>query len=538
MPHASSSGTFARKATGLVREVSPFSTLVFNMAGQPTAIMLAVAVFFTLGAYPGGSIWIGFAGAFVIAIVLCVCFGLLTSAIPRSGGDYVLVSRVLHPALGLTSNFFWLAGCLLTIAFTAQTFVTIAIGPSLTAVGLVSGHNSLVTAGNDLASSKGWQMGIGSAVILVSGLFLAGGWRWTTRLLNLLWGLSFLGLATVLVVLLFKSQGGFISSFNQFAQPITGEPDSYHGLQRIAVSEGISLNPGFSLHNMWPTLAAIAGYSIFGWTSIYIAGEVRRAKDSTQLKMMGLGTFLHLGTAALLSVVFFWKFGHDFFVSINALSGSPKYPFASPPYYSFLTAIAGGSSFLAWFLFITLAVAYPLIIIINVTLLVRSVFAWALDGILPARTAHVSPRTHAPSYAVIIAVVLSIPALWWAISSSSFYAVLAEATLLQFIMMIILSIAGMLLPFRRPEMWRASASTQRFLGIPVISLAGAVAATVIGGLFFIFLHYPAFGVNLGHFIRDCVIVAACALLLFAAARYARSRQGVDVEKLSTEIPPE
>ena len=35
-------GTYARKATGLVREVSPFSNIVFNMAGQPTSVLHAL----------------------------------------------------------------------------------------------------------------------------------------------------------------------------------------------------------------------------------------------------------------------------------------------------------------------------------------------------------------------------------------------------------------------------------------------------------------------------------------------------------------
>ena len=82
----SSQGTFARRATGLVREVSPFSTFVFNMAAQPTAILIATAAFILpLAFFPGGSIWLGFAMAFVLAILLCLCYGLFTSAIPRSG---------------------------------------------------------------------------------------------------------------------------------------------------------------------------------------------------------------------------------------------------------------------------------------------------------------------------------------------------------------------------------------------------------------------------------------------------------------------
>src|SRR5215203_770033 len=157
-----STGTYARRATGLVREVSPFSTLVFNMAGQPTAVFLAISIFFTLGLFPGGSIWLGFAMALLAALIICLCYGLFTSAIPRSGGDYVLVGRITHPVIGLISSFFWTSGVILSIAFVALAFVTVALGPSLTAVGLVSGQDSLVTAGEDILDSKGWQFGLGS----------------------------------------------------------------------------------------------------------------------------------------------------------------------------------------------------------------------------------------------------------------------------------------------------------------------------------------------------------------------------------------
>lgn len=538
-PEASSQGTFARKATGLVREVSPFSTFVFNMAGQPTSIFLAVSIFFCLGAFPGGSIWLGFGMAFVVAMVLCVCYGLFTSAIPRSGGDYVLVGRITHPALGLVSSFFWISGVVLSIAFIAQAFVTVALGPSLTAVGLISGANSLVTAGDDLATSEGWQFAIGTAVILIGAVLLAGGWRWTTRIMNALWALTFIGLGTVFFLLLFKTQGGFIDNFNHFAQPITGEPNSYDSLIASAAKEGIDVNPGFSLDNTWPTWAAISSLSLYSWLSIYISGEVRKAKDATQMKIMGLASFVHIGVAVVLAIVFFSTFGHDFFVAVNALNGTESYPFAAPPYYTFLTSIAGGSTILAWFLFLTFAVAYPLLILQNITIAVRTLFAWALDGILPARFAKVSPRTHAPHYAIGLAVVLSVLVLFWAVTNGEdFFSVLIEAVLLQLVTMILLGISAVLLPYRRPEIWRSSATTQRFLGIPVVAIAGALTSILLAGLFFVYMHYPDLGIDKGHFFRDCGIVLAAALLTFFTARAARSRQGVDVDKLAMEIPPE
>ena len=61
---------------------------------------------------------------------------------------------------------------------------------------------------------------------------------------------------------------------------------------------------------------------------------------------------------------------------------------------------------------------------------------------------------------------------------------------------------------------------------------------LLAGLFFIYMHYPELGIDKGHFFRDCAIILGAALLTFFIARTARMRQGVDVDKLATEIPPE
>ncbi|HET7455029.1 MAG TPA: APC family permease [Solirubrobacterales bacterium] len=532
-------GIYARRATGLVREVSPFSTFVFNMAGQPTSVLLAISVFLALGAFPGGSIWLGFAMALGVALLIALCYGLFTSAIPRSGGDYVLVGRITHPVIGLISSFFWTSGVILSIAFIALSFVTVALGPSLTAVGLVSGSDSLVTAGNDLATSKGWQFGIGTALILGSSLLLAGGWRWTTRIMNGLWLVMMLGLATVFLVLLFKSHDGFVNSFNQFAGSITGEKDSYASIVANAHKEGVDTDPAFSMNNTWPTWALICSLSLFAWLSLYISGEVRRARDMTQVKVIGLASTVHIAIAVILSAVFFGKFGHDFFVAINGLNGSESYPFEVEPFYTFLTAIAGGSTVLSWWLLITFAASFPLLMIPNITIAVRTFFAWALDGLLPSQIARVDSRTHAPNYAIGLVVALSIAVLGWAVTNGEgFFSVLVEAVLVQLIAMILIGVSAVLLPYRRPDAWRSSATTRRLLGLPVVSIAGALVAVLLAGVFFVYMHYEGLNIDKPHFYRDAAIVLGAALLTFFIARAARLRQGVDVDKLAAEIPPE
>jgi amino acid transporter len=359
--------------------------------------------------------------------------------------------------------------------------------------------------------------------------------------MNGLWVLMMLGLATVFFVLLFKTQHGFVNSFNEFARSITGERDTYHSVIANARKEGIQFNPAFSMNNTWPVWAAISSLSLYAWVSIYISGEVRRARDITQVKVIGAASALHIGIGVVMAILFFDKFGHDFFVAINALSfnESTNYPFAVAPYYTFLGAIAGGSTVLTYWLFIPFTAAYALFMLPQITMVVRTFFAWALDGLLPSRLAHVSPRTHAPNYAIGLTVILSIVVLGWAVKNGeSFYEVLYEAVLMQFVTMILLGVAGVLLPYRRPDAWRASATTQRFLGLPVVAWAGAIVAILLGGLFAIYMRYPDLGLNKGHFFRDAAIVLAASLLMFFGARAARLRQGVDVDKLAAEIPPE
>lgn len=532
-------GAYARRATGLVREVSPFSTFVFNMAGQPTSILLAASVFLALSLFPGGSIWLGMAMALGVALVISVCYGLFTSAIPRSGGDYVLVGRVIHPIVGLVSSFFWTSGVILSIAYISLAFATVALGPSLTAVGLVSGSHGLVTAGNDLATSKGWQFGIGTALIVGSSLLLAGGWRWTTRIMNALWAVMMLGLGTVFLVLIFKSHSGFVHSFNQFAGSITGERDTYSSIISNAHREGIDTSPAFSMNNTWPTWALTCSLTLFAWLSIYISGEVRRARDTTQMKVMSLASIVHVAIAALLAFVFFARFGDEFFVAINGLAESELYPFEVGPFYVFLTSIAGGSTLLAWWLLITFAVAFPLLLIPNITIAVRTFFAWALDGLLPAGVSRVSQRTHAPNAAIALTVILSIAVLAWAVwSGGGFLSVLVEAVLVQLIAMTLIGLSAVLLPYRRPDAWRSSASTRRLFGIPVVSLSGGLLAILLAGVFFVYMHYAGLGIDDGRFPRDAAILLGVALLTYFGARAARRRQGVDVDKLAAEIPPE
>jgi hypothetical protein len=88
------SGLFARKSTGLVREVSGKQQIFWNFLSGFPPYGLALGVFVALSGFPGGNLVVAALLAIPLALVLAYVYGLLTAVMPRTGGDYVYVSRI------------------------------------------------------------------------------------------------------------------------------------------------------------------------------------------------------------------------------------------------------------------------------------------------------------------------------------------------------------------------------------------------------------------------------------------------------------
>src|SRR2546421_9227215 len=130
-------GPFVRNSTGLVREVKPWQAFVINfITGAPVSVV-AIGLFGALSGFPGGSFPLGIVLVIPLALSVVYAFGFLTAAIPRSGGDYVLVSRILHPSLDVVSSVCMTLSSFLSIAFVGLAFTSLGIVPLLNTMGLV-----------------------------------------------------------------------------------------------------------------------------------------------------------------------------------------------------------------------------------------------------------------------------------------------------------------------------------------------------------------------------------------------------------------
>src|SRR5713226_1348939 len=95
---------FTREATGLVRQIGAFDAFIFNAFSTfPFAILFTMI--FALGLFPSANIPLAIVISIVPALIVGVTYIVFSIAMPRSGGDYVWIGRIIHPVLGFMMNF-------------------------------------------------------------------------------------------------------------------------------------------------------------------------------------------------------------------------------------------------------------------------------------------------------------------------------------------------------------------------------------------------------------------------------------------------
>ena len=530
---APASGMFARNATGLVRGVSPRSSLIINFIPGHPAQSLAAGFFFVFALFPGGNYLVGLLLVIPLGLALAYAFGLLTQMIPRSGGDYMLVSRVIHPLVGLISSFCMTLAGLLSNAFFGIAFVTIGLAPGLAGIGLVGGWPTLVEWSADI-QTKNWQIVLGSLMMVLSAFILAGGWGWTLRIQNTVFWLVTGTLAISVLIAIFTSHSTFISNFNSFASGIGAGDNAYQHTISTAQAAGVNTDPAFDFGNTIPVMGFFASFSIYTYWSTFIGGELRQASTMKTANNMAIAAVAGPVIVAICAAIFFHTFGTSFMIAANGGGETP----VAPQFFS-LIAASTNSTILAIVLFGGYILFWPLICYISFIQPTRMLFAYAFDGLLPKGVTATSSNG-SPYVAVIIAMLASIATLIWAVNGSSFFQVLVYAVLVQLIAMGLVGLAAVLVPYIKPDLYRASTTKRTVAGVPAVSIAGAGAIFACVFIWVLYLHYPTqfFLTDKQKMFTIFGVTIALAILYYFAVKAFRKSQGVEIDRAFAEIPPE
>ena len=142
---------FARKASGLVRELGWFDVLLITIAGPAASGMTYYTVKIP-GLYPGGNTVLAFLLGGVLWFFPVVLIAVFASSFPRSGAMYVTISRATHPLLGFLPNWLWIISSGFSVGFLNYLMLNL-IASALQIGGLMGGRKGMSNAGNWVAGS-------------------------------------------------------------------------------------------------------------------------------------------------------------------------------------------------------------------------------------------------------------------------------------------------------------------------------------------------------------------------------------------------
>ena len=103
MAEAVAPQVFTRRASGLVRVMSPYSAFIYNILTM--GIIFPWTYVWAPTAFQGSNLVLGIVFAFVFELPIALAYTWLATALPRSGGDYVFQSRVFGGGFGFTVVF-------------------------------------------------------------------------------------------------------------------------------------------------------------------------------------------------------------------------------------------------------------------------------------------------------------------------------------------------------------------------------------------------------------------------------------------------
>jgi amino acid transporter len=329
-----------------------------------------------------------------------VCLGIMSSAMPRSGGPYVIISRAVSPRVGFLSSWGSWVSIALSVGLLAQYDIYFW-GSSLNIAGILYGNTALTSLAAVLTAFPPnpdvWVSIILGIILVVAITAIAAlGYNIWGRVVQILFIIPLIG--SVFTV-------GALLSHTAADLPVFW--DGVFGAGQYATVNALAVpyTPDFVL-----SFAALPGI-IFAFTafysSSYVGGEVKNPKRNMILSLVGgmllIITIYVVYTGGLARAV-----GENFLYAYNIAYNS--YLVATPAMLPLFAAVYTYSvPILSIFISITGAIWLlndlpPFFLVAT-----RSTFAWAFDRQFPEKFAEVSDRFHSPLWSTMICGIIAIP---------------------------------------------------------------------------------------------------------------------------------
>ncbi len=537
---------FPRPASGLVKAIGVWGAFVFGVHCISLSSSGFIPFSWVASVWPGANI----IGLLLIAMITSsihgYTFAAIGTAMPRSGADYVLASRVLSPTLAFMGS--WtlvifsgiVAGGL--IAWIPKSAIPALLQPMS-----IIFMNSSFAKWAEYASSPNGSLWIGSICVLITFLLMLFPNRIILKTLSVGLVLGVLAWIIILVTLAMHSEpDSFRNAWNHFMGS-TGPYGSFELRQELAKKAGLT----FSTSTTTMTLAGlIMGFWIFYgyYIPTFFAGEVRRAESTNSLVKASLSSIVITGAIFIFAVYLLqrlvsqeWIASEGFiFNNPDAVTKVAGQPVMGLPWITFYAAILNPN----WFFvgFIAVAWVYTLINLAQTYFFYASriIFAWAFDRVVPEFLTYVHPKTNSPINCLLIIAILAEVGVIDASQGGplgtqltfAFFAVVTQ---------IVSVLAITVFPFKAPEQFRLCPNfvTKKVFGVPRITILGVVTLIYLIWMVIASFLYPAVGVaNPSKTLQLLAIFAFSGFIVFQIARfYHKKISGLDLNSIYKTKPP-
>jgi amino acid transporter len=546
---------FARKASGLVRGLSMIDAFGVGFMNQGLTPSIWVTITLGLGVFWGGNlIWAVLISVLLAGIGFPIVWGVLGGSMPRSGGEYIYNSRILHPIIGIAESFGnafvwlmwiyvlapWMAdpGTIMLANFTGWTWL----------------YNS---ATNEFFGGVSYTWGVFIIATLsnIAGfLFVVFGVKIMAKAQKVVMVVGIGGAAVICGVLLSFSKTDFINSWNSLAAKYNSL--SYRGFLLEAQKAAGGVFPAtWNWHDTLGVMVAASWLFAYSYCITYIAGEVKRPDKTIMFANLfailvpalfmivtAIGLYHLMDFKFLTATAFVDNNGPASDLLVNG-AGKSLYNLPWEPNFVGLAAVLVPNNL--WILFI-MAISFLAFdlwwVALSYMAFPRIIFAWGMDRMGPKWFADVNARWASPVKNHVLCFVMSelMIALYVFWTNNPMQGLTITGMEITSVFGVS-AIAAMLFPFSKKAkgIWESSPYRNwRIFGAPVVTVGAIVNLIYLGILFYFFVFMPeSRDFTLGSVAFYCV-VWACGIAWYFVWKARGRAVGVDVSMTYGELPPE
>jgi amino acid transporter len=528
---------FLRDASGLTRDIGPLGAaaacLGFTVGGGVHRLGYAFAY-----NAPGANITQAFLIVGFLNLFIMFSYGWLMVSMPRTGGDYIYVSRILNPAIAFLGTWgFYLALCL--TAGILGYYSTETLGIILSALGRSINNPGVGALGYALSTNGLDKFTVSLILVVLSALVAFVGLRPHRWLINITVIIPILASLVMLYYLGTNNPTTTMAAWDANFGAGTAQK-----IIDLAHRTGY-VDATYTTYSFSATLVSAAA-PLWAWSGTpatipAIGGEIKEIRRYA----FGAVGLSYIFTAVYYPLLYYWSFtayGPTFITqyiwdyrqqaaALSAIIPNPPYPNAATfaGYLStnpFITAFMAIGVFFWMYNFIP-----PLYLFAT-----RYTFAWSFDRIFPEQFAALHKKFNTPHWSILLALVIAIIGAYCSLAEEfslwgASVAALDTTPLFDF-NFVFTSVVAILLPFVRKDLYDLSFKVE-IRKIPLISIIGV--CSFLASLWLWVWSWNLLTLWPDLFFDVCLVTIG--LLIYINRYIHLQNMGIDPKSIYAQIPP-